>query len=115
MAASSKTTDEEAVKEFGELVNMSPAALEKWLHTGESKEVGWSKDGDGESVGHESGRHIIRILQKKKSEFTQADIAHMHKVVGYIKRHSAQWPGGDVSETRWAYSLKNWGHDPTKK
>ena len=46
---------------------------------------------------------------------TEADYAHMRKVTGYIKRHSAQRPKGDVSHTRWRYSLMNWGHDPLKK
>ena len=38
----------------------------------------------------------------------------MRTVVGYIRRHLAQRPEGDISETRWRYSLKNWGHDPLK-
>jgi hypothetical protein len=38
----------------------------------------------------------------------------MRKVIGFIKRHTAQRPAGDVSRTRWRYSLMNWGHDPLK-
>jgi hypothetical protein len=33
-------------------------------------------------------------------------------VVGYIHRHLAQRPAGDISQTHWRYSLMNWGHDP---
>jgi hypothetical protein len=36
-------------------------------------------------------------------------------VVGYVKRHLAQRPSGDISDSAWRYSLMNWGHDPTKK
>ena len=36
----------------------------------------------------------------------------MRKVVGYVHRHLAQRPGGDVRHTRWRWSLMNWGHDP---
>jgi hypothetical protein len=36
----------------------------------------------------------------------------MHKVVGYVHRHLAQRPSGDVTDTAWRYSLMNWGHDP---
>ena len=36
----------------------------------------------------------------------------MDKVVGYVHRHLAQRPKGDVAETPWRYSLMNWGHDP---
>ena len=101
-------------KEFNELVNMSASELEKWLKTEESKEVGWDS-GDGESVGHKSGEKIISILHKKKDELTEPDYKHMQKVIGYIKRHSAQKPNGNVADTNWNYSLKNWGHNYNKK
>jgi len=39
----------------------------------------------------------------------------MSKVVASIKTHSAaQRPNGDITSTRWRYSLMNWGHDPLK-
>ena len=40
------------------------------------------------------------------------DAAHMRTVVGYIHRHLAQRPSGDVTDSRWRSSLMNWGHDP---
>jgi len=39
----------------------------------------------------------------------------MRKVTGYVSRHLAQRPSGDISETPWRYSLMNWGHDQLKK
>ncbi|GAA2210965.1 DUF3140 domain-containing protein [Nonomuraea monospora] len=99
--------------EFGKAVNMTAKELEHWLATDESKSVGQKDDG-GESVGHESGRKIIKLLQGKKSDRSDGDYAHMHKVVGYVHRHLAQRPSGDVTDTRWRYSLMNWGHDPLK-
>ncbi len=36
----------------------------------------------------------------------------MHEVVGYARRHLAQQPWGDVTQTRWRRSLMNWSHDP---
>ncbi|QIK96541.1 DUF3140 domain-containing protein [Sphingomonas sp. HDW15A] len=107
---------EKVRKDFGEAVNMAPAELEKWLKTEESRKVGYKgKDGTAsESVGHASGRRIVTILRKTKDELTDEDYAHMRKVVGYVKRHSAQEPGNIVT-SRWRYSLMNWGHDPLKK
>lgn len=99
-------------KDFDEAVNMTARQLADWLETEESQSVGQS-DGS-ESVGHRSGRRIVDIVEQKKSERTEADFEHMHKVVGYIHRHLAQRPDGDVSETRWRYSLMNWGRDPLK-
>jgi hypothetical protein len=101
-------------KDFHDAVNMQPAELEKWLETEESRSVGWSKDGEGESVGHHSGRRIVEIKHKKKAELDDDDYAHMRKVVGYVHRHMAQRPGGDIKESRWRFSLMNWGHDPLK-
>lgn len=71
-------------------------------------EVCWQ--GEGESKGHESGRKIIGILDKKKSDYD--DIDHMKKVVGYVNRHQAQKPEGDLEGSNWRYSLLNWSHDP---
>jgi hypothetical protein len=101
-------------KDFQAAVNMTPAELEKWLETEESQSVGWTREGEGESVGHHSGRRIVEIKRSKKAQLTDDDYAHMRKVVGYIHRHMAQRPGGDIKNSRWRYSLMNWGHDPLK-
>ena len=102
-------------KDFAAAVNMEPAELERWLRSAESRKVGW-KGTDGaarESVGHASGRRIVRILRKTLEDLTPDDYAHMRKVVGFVKRHRAQEPANTVT-SRWRYSLMNWGHDPTK-
>ena len=99
--------------EFDAAVNMTASELERWLDTAESKEVG-QRQGGGESVGHESGRRIVTLLRAKRRELSAQDAEHMRKVVGYIHRHLAQRPFGDVRDTRWRFSLMNWGHDPCK-
>ena len=101
--------------EWKEAVNMTASELETWLETDESKAVGQKEDGSGESVGHASGRHIVRILRTKKGDLGDDDVQHMTKVVGYVHRHSAQGPPKeDVETSKWRYSLMNWGHDPLK-
>ena len=102
---------EETWKDFRELVNMTPADLEKWLESDDSQSAGQHQDG-GESTGHASGRRIVAILRAKKGDLTDDDYRHMRKVVGYVRRHRAQRPSGDVRDSRWRYSLMNWGHDP---
>ncbi|MGW5367950.1 DUF3140 domain-containing protein [Streptomyces sp. NPDC004009] len=111
-AQKSGSEDDDVRHAFGDAVNMTAGELEKWLETDESKSVGQS-DG-GESVGHESGRRIVTLLRTKKADLGEDDIAHMRKVVGYVKRHVEQRPDGDITHTRWRYSLMNWGHDPKK-
>jgi hypothetical protein len=105
---------QQIIQGFEEAVNMSPKELEEWLETEESKSVGQSDDGGGESKGHESGRRILEIKRKKKSDYTDADVEHMKRVNGYVKRHLGQGPKNDVEDSKWRYSLMNWGHDPLK-
>ena len=90
--------------------------METWLTTDESKSVG-QDSGDGQSIGHRSGDHIVRILRKKKADLTPDDEAHLHQVHSYVSRHLAQGPhhAAAVETSPWRYSLMNWGHDPLKK
>jgi hypothetical protein len=99
-------------RDFEDVVNLAPAELEKWLETEESRSVG-QKDG-GESTGHASGRRIVELRRTGKDDLSDDDYAHMRKVVGYVHRHLAQRPSGDVEDSAWRYSLMNWGHDPLK-
>ena len=109
-----ETEKAEICKTFFKLVNLPPRELEDWLKTDESKRVGYKDHEGDESVGHESGRHIIRIQHKTREEYSEADYAHMRKVIGYIHRHLAQEPKRNLEESNWRYSLMNWGHDPCK-
>ena len=106
---------EKVTSDFKSVVNMTANKLEEWLKTEESRKVGYKDDGKGESVGHHSGHRIVEILGKKKVDYDDDDLRHMAKVVGYVHRHLAQKPEGDIKETPWRYSLMNWGHDPLKK
>src|SRR4028119_1625052 len=104
---------QQTVDEFEESVNMTRKELEDWLQTDESKSVGQS-DGGGESKGHESGRKIVELLEKNKSDYTDEDVEHMKRVNAYVKRHLGQGPKDDGEDSTWRYSLMNWGHDPLK-
>lgn len=78
----------EVIKEFNELVNMTASELEKWLKSDDSNSAGWPKETeDGETIGHDSGRKIVEILkenpEKDEEKYTEEHIAHMRKVVSY--------------------------------
>jgi len=122
---STASKDRATYQTFTQLVNLTASELEAWLATKESKMVGIQKGTVNkkitdpktqESIGHESGRIIVEFLHMQFSEFDEHDFAHMRKVIGYIRRHSAQRPTKQKIETsRWRYSLMNWGHDPLKR
>ena len=108
--------DERQIRQdFEALQNLSAAELAAWLETAESRKVGMIRRGETESVGRQSARRILAIRAKPVEELADADYDHMKKVIGYCRRHLAQRPWGDVTNTRWRYSLMNWGHDPLRK
>ena len=86
---------------------MTASELESWLETDDSKAAGDKGDGGGESTGHRSGRRIVEILRKNKGDVSDADREHMRKVTGYVHRHAAQRPSGDVEGSTWRHSLMN--------
>lgn len=74
---------------------MEPDELKKWLCGDASLSSGWPKNDDsGETIGHESGRHIVDILSRNPTrdpgKYSEDDVAHMRRVVSYCKRHLAQ-------------------------
>lgn len=112
--------DEQAIRrEFDALMNLAPAELTAWLQGPKSRLVGVVRRGETESIGRRAGAKVLAIHAKPVSELTDADYVHMRKVIGFCRRHLAQRPkalryGGDVRETRWRWSLMNWGHDPLR-
>ncbi len=121
MAAMTEAEKSDIAREFRHVVNMTPAALRRWLDSDESKSVGMtsagekvSGAGDEEAVGHRMGRTVLELLAKKAADLDDDDHAAMRKVVGYVHRHGKQRPAGDVADTRWRKSLMNWGHDPLR-
>ena len=114
MAHHTETENTTVLHEFREAVNLSAKELEHWLQTEESKSVGMKEHEGDESTGHQTGRHIVELLHKKGSSYSEDDYNQMRRIVSYIHRHSAQRPSGDIEHTRWRYSLKNWGHEPLK-
>jgi hypothetical protein len=109
--------DEEAAirAEFDRLTNLTQRELRAWLDTPQSRAVGMVRKGERESVGRQSARRILAIRDADPQDLTDGDYRHMKKVIGYCRRHLAQRPWGDVTETRWRWSLMNWGHDPMKR
>ncbi|KGO65226.1 Protein of unknown function DUF3140 [Penicillium italicum] len=98
---------------------MSATELSSWLEQEQSLTSGWPR-GSGETIGHESGRMIVQILEHNPtgnpSDYNDQDIDHMRRVVSYCKRHLAQEerPKQDTSSKSYR-SLKNWGHDSLKE
>ena len=113
MAGRTSGDEDDRLHQFRSVVTMSADDLEQWLETEESRSVGWVRPGETESVGRQAGRQIVRILRTSPDDLSPDDRALMRKAVGFVRRHRAQ--GGPLfskRESRWRWSLMNWGHDP---
>ena len=107
--------------DYQEAVNMTPAELRRWLDTEDSHSVGMTEGGErvsdpegGEAVGHRMGREILALHDLHQDRYGDVEYDMMRKVTGYVHRHTAQRPHGDIADSRWRKSLMNWGHDPLK-
>ena len=78
--------------------------------TSEGEKV--TEPGDGEAVGHAMGERILELKGLRQADLEEDDYQAMRKVIGYVHRHLAQRPKGDIQDSRWRHSLMNWGHDP---
>ena len=108
MTSRQKESDEDIKRDFASLVNMSAQELADWPETVDSKSAGWHHEGQDESIGHQSGRHIIEIQRGRRS-LTEDDRGHMRKVVAYIR---APAPRGRPHAL--ALFADELGHDPLK-
>ena len=108
-----KPEQQKILKDFQQAVNMNASEIKKWLKTKESHSVG-QKDKKGKIKGRKSGKKIVKILHKDKSDYKKKDFKHMKKTISYVHRHLAQEPSGEIKDTPWRYSLMNWGNDPLK-
>ncbi len=106
--------NQETLRNFRSAVNMSAAALRCWFETDESNSVGMAPGGEGvtapahtESVGHHMGQRILQFKQCPLAHVTPADYADTRKMIGYVRRHVAQRPAGDIKGSRWRKSLMN--------
>jgi ElaB/YqjD/DUF883 family membrane-anchored ribosome-binding protein len=96
-------------KELNRLVNLAPKELEAWLDT-----AGDVRKGEGESVGRPSAKKILKTRTTQAADLGDADDRRMKKAIGCRRRQLAQRPWGDVTDTRWRWSLMNRGPDPLK-
>ena len=76
---------------------MTRKVLEDRLRTDESRSVG---QGAGEYKGHESGRRIVGLREKNKSDCTGDDLDHIKKVNSHVKRHLVQGPKDNVEDSK---------------
>ena len=116
MATHNDNLDRQKIwEDFRQAVNMTPRELRDWLETEESQSVGWRHEGDIESVGHKSGRRIVEIKGKKRSELDDHDL-RTHAKSGWLcpPALEAGWAGARSAGVALALLPNELGSDPMK-
>jgi hypothetical protein len=96
---------------FHGVVNMTSDELSAWLRTAsageESEEV-------PESAGPPLGRAVLSILQKRRTDLTDADVRVMFDVVERVEDETEDRPEAGTDDSEWRHRLMLLGHDPLR-
>jgi hypothetical protein len=107
----SAEVDDELWQEFHTVVNMTSRELEDWLRTR-------SADEDDEALpdqaGTPTGRHVVRILGKRRVDLTEDDVRVMRRVVERVREQRRDDLEPTAGDAAWRHKLMSLGHDPLK-
>mgnify|MGYP002761322340 CR=1 FL=1 len=102
---------DEAHTKFRAAVNKSKSSMERWRNSDCSKKA---------SLSREPIERVLRLKSKNKANWDEDDIQDALRVWNFVNRMLGQKPenpreGPDGCDSKWAISLKNWGHNPFSK
>ncbi|GGW39201.1 DUF3140 domain-containing protein [Streptomyces xantholiticus] len=98
--------------EFHRVVNMTSQELSAWLQT---RDAGEDTDPLPDQAGSPTGRHVLAILQKRRTDLTDDDVRVMYEVVETVQaQRQEQGAAVTVDDTRRRHRLMTLGHDPLK-
>jgi hypothetical protein len=103
--------DTELWAEFHRVVNMTSRELSEWLRTRAATEEAEELP---DQSGSDTGRHVLAILQKRKTDLTEDDVRVMRRVVDRIRAERGEEPEPTAGQAHWRYRLMTIGHDPLK-
>jgi len=108
--AESKVSDE-LWDEFHRVVNMTSRELDEWLRTRSADE---DVEALPDQAGTETGRHVLAILGKRRTDLTDDDVRVMQNVVDRVLAERREDLEPTAGEAHWRYRLMSLGHDPLK-
>ncbi|GGO45839.1 hypothetical protein GCM10012287_14750 [Streptomyces daqingensis] len=102
---------DELWEEFHAVVNMSSRELEEWLRT---RSAGQDSEELPDQAGTENGRHVLRILGKRRGDLNDDDVRVMRKVVDTVTAERGADMEPTTGQPNWRHRLMTLGHDPMK-
>ncbi|MCH5670771.1 DUF3140 domain-containing protein [Streptomyces gilvus] len=98
-------------EDFHRVVNMTSQELAAWLRVSDADE---STEPLPEHAGSPTGRHVLAILQKRRTDLTEEDIEVMYEVVDTVTAQAEVENEPEPEETRRRHLLMTLGHDPLR-
>ncbi len=103
--------EDELWNEFHRVVNMTSRELGDWLREQSATE-------DAEEVpdraGTDTGRHVLHILGKRRTDLTEDDVRVMRNVVDRVHEERRDDLEPTAGQPNWRHRLMSIGHDPLK-
>jgi len=103
--------DDELWDEFHRVVNMTSRELDEWLRVRSADE---ETEALPDQAGTETGRHVLHILGKRRTDITDDDVRVMQNVVDRVLAERRDDLEPTAGEAHWRYRLMSMGHDPLK-
>lgn len=100
---------DELWEEFHTAVNMTSRELQEWLRAASS---GPESEVLPDQAHPATGRRVLEILSKRRTDLTDDDVEVMRRVVDIVDAVQPDPETGDYSDARWRHRLMNVGHDP---
>lgn len=97
--------------EFHRVVNMTSRELADWLRTssaGEDAEV------EPDHAGTPTGREVLAVLGRRRSDLTAEDARVMRRVVERVHARRRDDLEPTAGQAAWRHRLMSLGHDPLK-
>jgi hypothetical protein len=98
-------------EDFHRVVNMTSAELSAWLRVRDAEE---RTEPLPEQAGSETGRQVLALLQKRRTDLTDDDLRVMREVVETVTERAdlENEPVAEDADLR--HQLMTIGHDPLK-
>ncbi|MFF9631876.1 DUF3140 domain-containing protein [Streptomyces fradiae] len=110
MAASDRISAE-LWDEFHAAVNMTSREPQEWLSTTAAHE---ETEELPDRAGPRTGRRVLEILGKRRTDLTEDDVAVMRRVCGVVRSQRDPDMEPTAGGADWRHGLMNIGHDPLK-
>lgn len=103
--------EDELWEEFHRVVNMTSRELADWLRTRSADD---EQEALPDQAGTPTGRHVLSILGKRRTDLTPDDERVMRSVVRRVEAERRDDLEPVAGEAHWRHKLMSVGHDPLK-